>query len=188
MEEELSKAIQVLKKGGIILYPTDTLWGIGCDATNSKAIKKIYKLKKRADSKSFIILLDKIDKLKNYVEDIPEITHDLINSIERPLTIIYPGARNLSKDLIPANKTIAIRIVKNSEFCMRLLQTLNKPLVSTSANISGEADPLFFSEISELIINGVDYVVNLNQDKISEVRPSTIIKFNSNNEFKVIRE
>ena len=186
MEQEIKRCIPVLKKGGIILYPTDTIWGIGCDATNEKAVSKIYKLKKRVETKSLIILLDSPDKLKGYVKQVPDIAWDLMNSIETPLTIIYPNAKNLPKNIVGEDNSIAIRLVKN-DFCKTLIREFGKPIVSSSANISGDPAPLVFRCVSREIIKNVDYVVSLYQDVLKEVKASRIIKLNENGEFNIIR-
>ena len=186
LDLELEKTIQVLKKGGAILYPTDTIWGIGCDATNSKAAEKIYKIKQRAQQQSFIVLLDNADKLKEYVEQVPSIAYDLISQYVRPLTIIYPEAKNIAKNVMAADGSIAIRIV-NDVFCKALIQKFGKPIVSTSANISGEANPVSFSVISEKIKSTVDYAVEWDRNVVREVSPSTIIRLFDNGTFDVIR-
>ncbi len=186
MEEEINKCIEVLKKGGTILYPTDTVWGIGCDATNEEAVDKIYRLKKRINIKSLIILLDSVESISSYVKTIPEIAWDLMKNVDKPLTIIYPNAQNLPKNVVAEDNSIAIRIVKE-EFCNRLIQTYGKPIVSSSANISGERAPLVFKCVSKEMLKGVDYVVNLYQDRLQEVKPSRIIKLNENGEFNIIR-
>jgi L-threonylcarbamoyladenylate synthase len=186
MEQELKKCLEVLRKGGTILYPTDTIWGIGCDATNKAAVEKIYRIKKRPETKNLIILVDDPDMLKTYVKSIPEIAWDLISNVERPLTIIYPKAKNLPVNLIGPDDSIAVRIVKN-DFCRTLIHDLAKPIVSTSANISGENSPMIFKDIPKEIRDSVDYVVNLYQDQVQELRPSTIIKLSENGEFRIIR-
>jgi len=186
MEQEIQKIIDVLKSGGIILYPTDTVWGIGCDATNAKAVKKIYKLKNREEYKSLIILLDTFEKLPNYVSNIPDTLFDFLKSVTSPVTIIYTGAKNLAKNVISKDKTIAIRIIRD-EFCKKMIEKFEKPIVSTSANISGEETPLYFNKISPEIVKGVDYVVGLYHNRINEVKPSTILKLLPNGEFKIIR-
>jgi L-threonylcarbamoyladenylate synthase len=186
MEEEIKNCLLVLEKGGTILYPTDTIWGIGCDGTNRRAVEKIYKLKKRPENKSLIILLDEAEKLELYVKTVPAIAWDLVRNMDRPVTIIYPNAKNLAKNLIGDDNSIAIRIVKN-EFCKRLIHEFGKPIVSSSANISGESAPLVFKKISPEIIRNVDYTVKLFQDQIQEMKPSRIIKINEKGEFHVIR-
>ncbi|WP_026898566.1 L-threonylcarbamoyladenylate synthase [Daejeonella oryzae] len=187
MKEEINKALEVLKNGGIILYPTDTIWGIGCDATNAEAVDKIFKLKGRDESKSMIILLDSENKLASYVSDIPEVAYDLIEYAENPLTIIYSGAKNLAPNTISQDGSVAIRIVKN-DFCQQLIQRFRKPIISTSANKSGEPSPQMFSDISDDIINGVDYVVNWQQNDSSIGKPSTIMKLEADGRFKFIRK
>jgi len=186
MKEEILKAYQIIQTGGVILYPTDTVWGLGCDATKAKSVERIYEIKKRPENKSLIVLLDLPEKLYQYVDDIPEIAFDFINNITTPLTIIYPKAKNLPKNLIASNGSIAIRIVRD-EFCQKLVSLMNKPLVSTSANFSGEPTPLIFSKINKEIINQVDYVVNLNRTRIKEVKSSTVIKFNHKGEYEIVR-
>ena len=186
LDIEVEKTIQVLKKGGVILYPTDTIWGIGCDATNSKAVEKIYKIKQRAQQQSFIILLDNADKLKDYIEQAPPIAYDLISQYVRPLTIIYPEAKNIAKNVMAADGSIAIRIV-NELFCKTLIQRFGKPIVSTSANISGEANPISFSVISDQIKYNVDYAVDWERNVVREVNPSTIIRLFDNGTFDVVR-
>jgi len=187
MEQEILKCKELLLQGKILLYPTDTVWGIGCDATNEEAIKKIYALKQRQESKSMIILLDNSDRLPLYVANIPLIAWDLITHTHRPTTYIYPAAQNLPQQLIPADGTIAIRITANS-FCKKLIKMLERPLVSTSANISGGATPVTFSEISQHIIDQVDYVVpQIYADSI-EYKTSRLVKFLDDYNFIVIRE
>jgi L-threonylcarbamoyladenylate synthase len=185
--QEVQRAIEVLRAGGTILYPTDTIWGIGCDATNSRAVEKIYKLKQRVESKSLIVLLDSIEKLPLYIEKVPEITFDLLNSIDTPLTIIYSNAKNLAKNVIAPDKTIAIRIAKEP-FCQELIKSFKKPIVSTSANISNEPTALTFNKISKEISTKVDYVVNLYQERLSQTKPSTIIRLFESGEYEVIRK
>jgi L-threonylcarbamoyladenylate synthase len=186
MEKEIAQCVKVLKKGGTILYPTDTVWGVGCDATNEEAVEKIYRLKKRINLKSLIILLDNPGSISKYVTTIPDIAWDLMNGVEKPLTIIYPNAKNLPKNVMASDNSIAIRIVKE-EFCNRLIKAFGKPIVSSSANISGERPPVVFKFVSQEIINGVDYVVNLYQDRLQEIKPSRIIKLNEKGEFNIIR-
>lgn len=187
MEQEIKKSIEVLKSGGTILYPTDTIWGIGCDATNNEAVTKIYHLKRRVESKSMIILLDSADKLNDYVEEVPELAWDLLKSVDTPLTIIYPKARNLASNVVADDGSIAIRIVRHP-FCTALIEAFGKPIVSTSANISGSASPRVFKEISPVIIQYVDHVVRLQQDDVQYVKPSRIIKLSTNGEFRIIRK
>lgn len=187
MKQEIRNCIDVLRKGGTILYPTDTIWGIGCDATNPKAVQKVYKIKKRMESKSMIVLLDRKERLFSYLESIPNIALDLIDSVDTPLTIVYPNAQNLAKNIIAEDGTIAIRLVRY-EFCYKLIRMFGKPIVSTSANISGQPSPLMFKSIPEEIISQVDYTVNLSREEIRETKPSTIIKLRTNGEFEIIRK
>ncbi len=187
MKQEIKNCLDVLRKGGTILYPTDTIWGIGCDATNSKAVQKIFKIKKRMESKSLIVLLDRKERLFEYVEDIPNIVIDLVENVNAPLTVIYPNAKNLAKNIIGDDGTIAIRLVRY-EFCYKLIRNFGKPIVSTSANISGQPPPLVFKEIPDEIANQVDYKVNLAHDELRGTKPSTIIKLKTNGEFVIIRK
>jgi L-threonylcarbamoyladenylate synthase len=184
---EINKSLDVLKNGGIILYPTDTIWGIGCDATNDKAVERIFNLKQREDSKSMIILLDNAARLSSYIRDVPEQAWDLIELSTNPLTVILPGARNLAKNLITQDDTVGIRIT-NDAFCNALIQRFKKPIVSTSANISGQPSPENFSQISDEIKAGVDYVVSLRQSEKTKGRASTIIQLGLGGEIKIIRK
>lgn len=185
--QEVQRALEVLRAGGTILYPTDTIWGIGCDATNSRAVEKVYKIKQRVESKSLIVLLDEMEKLHQYVEKVPDITFDLLHSIDTPLTIIYSNAKNLAKNVMAADRTIAIRIVREP-FCKELIKSFNKPIVSTSANISNDPTALTFNKISREIHEKVDYVVNLYQDKLNQTKPSTIIRLFDSGEYEIIRK
>lgn len=188
MQEEITKACEILRKGGIILYPTDTIWGLGCDATNAKAVERIYILKKRSSTKSMLILLDSSTKLNNYIEDLPEIIFDLIDSPNnKPLTIIYSGAKNVAPNLIASDGTLGIRITKET-FSKQLCCQLKNPLVSTSANISGQPTPTIFSEINNEIIKSVDYVVNYRKNEIQSTKPSSVIQVGKRGLIKVIRD
>ncbi len=187
LKEEINKALEILKQGGLILYPTDTVWGIGCDATNQEAVAKVYALKQREDSKSLIILLDTDNKLQSYVSEIPDVAYDLIEYSEKPLTIIYSGAKNLAANLINEDGSIGIRIPKH-DFCQQLIQRFRKPIVSTSANISQEPTPYNFAEISDEILEGVDYVVDLEQTSSEKKQSSTIMKLEANGKFAFIRK
>ncbi|WP_396146331.1 L-threonylcarbamoyladenylate synthase [Flavobacterium sp.] len=183
---EIHNAFEVIKNGGIILYPTDTVWGIGCDATNPEAIAKIYALKQREDSKSMIVLMNGDKMMYNVFSAIPDLAWDLWDLSEKPTTLILDNPRNIAENLIAADKTLGVRIIKEP-FCFKLLERMKKPIVSTSANISGMVAPKTFKEISPEIIKGVDYVVNLHRDKVCK-NPSTIIKLSLDNQVKVIRK
>ena len=150
MTEDIKKACEVMAAGGIILYPTDTIWGIGCDATNEKAVQRVYELKRRADNKAMLVLMDSEAKLDRYVSDVPDIAWDLISVSDKPLTIIYSSAKNLATNLLGADGSVGIRIT-NEEFSKKLCERFRKPLVSTSANVSGEPSPANFSEVSEVL-------------------------------------
>lgn len=186
MKTEIKNSLKIIKKGGNILYPTDTVWGIGCDATNTKAVSKIFALKSRPEKKSFIILLDDISKIKDYVEHFPPQVKDLILSYNRPLTIVFPGAKNLAKNLISDDGTIAIRIVSHP-FCKNLIKEMGKPLVSTSANVSGTPTPNVFREIADYFKEKVGYVVNIDQHKLIPTSPSTVIKIDATGNYEILR-
>jgi L-threonylcarbamoyladenylate synthase len=186
MVEEIKKACEVLQAGGIILYPTDTVWGIGCDATNEEAVKKIYELKRRVDNKAMLVLTDNSAKLNIYVSRVPEIAWDLIDIADKPLTIIYPKAKNLATNLLADDGSVGIRIT-SEPFSRSLCERFRKPLVSTSANISGQTSPANFQEISEEIKAGVDYIVNYRQDEKIKSNPSGIIKLGDGGVVQVIR-
>lgn len=186
MIEDIKKACEVLRAGGLILYPTDTIWGIGCDATNEEAVKKVYELKKRSDNKAMLVLTDSPVKLETYVSEIPDIAWDLIEVADKPLTIIYSNAKNLAKNLLGEDGSVGIRVT-NEEFSRRLCESFRKPLVSTSANVSGEPSPANFSEISEEVKNGVDYIVGYRQDDTQKASPSNIIKLGAGGLVQIIR-
>lgn len=174
----ITEIIENLNNSKTILYPTDTVWGLGCDATDGKAIEKIYQLKRRSESKSLIILVSSIEMLKEYVDDISEKAIDIIKESTKPTTIIYNNPKNLAKNAIASDNTIAIRIPKDN-FCVKLIKEFGKPIISTSANISGEPTPKLFSEISTEILNNVDYVVDLHTERMNK-KSSTILKIVKN--------
>lgn len=185
-KKEIDNAITILNEGGLILYPTDTVWGIGCDATNKDAVEKIFKLKKRSDKKTMICLVSNQFMLEQYVEKVPEPAYDIMDLSERPVTIIYDNPKDIAVNLIAEDNTLAIRVASD-QFCQQLIKKFKKPIVSTSANIAGEPTPGNFSEISELILKGVDYVVNLEQKK-TNASPSSIIKLGNDGTVKIIRK
>ncbi|OIQ38603.1 MAG: threonylcarbamoyl-AMP synthase [Bacteroidetes bacterium MedPE-SWsnd-G1] len=184
MNEEFKKAVLFLNKGNTLLYPTDTVWGIGCDATNKVVVEKVFEIKKRPSSKSLILLVDSIEMLQDYVEISNEIHGFLANST-RPTTVIYSNPKGIAKNCIADDNTVAIRIVKD-EFCQELIRRFGKPLVSTSANISGEPTPQSFQEIDKAILESVDYVVNLPNHSGSQL-PSKIVKVLPSGEIEVLR-
>ena len=187
MVEDIQKACDILSKGGVILYPTDTIWGIGCDAANLNAVSRIYKIKQRIDSKSMLILMDTTAKLDYYVSECPDIALDLIEVSDKPVTIIYSGAKNLAPNLIAEDGSIGIRITQEA-FSKELCRKFKKPIVSTSANISRKKSPANFSEIESIVIDAVDYVVNYRQDDLRPAKPSSIIKLDKGGIVKIIRE
>lgn len=176
-----------MNQGGVILYPTDTVWGIGCDATNEEAVRKVYEIKRRADSKAMLVLVDSSVKVDFYVQDVPDVAWDLIDLAEKPLTIIYDGARNLAPNLLAVDGSVGIRVT-NEAFSKRLCQHFRKAIVSTSANVSGEPAPANFSEISDEIKAAVDYVVNFRQEDMGHPKPSSIIRLGQGGLIKIIRE
>lgn len=184
----MEEIIKILKEGGVILYPTDTVWGLGCDATNAQAVEKIYKIKARSDHKAMIILTDTAENVARYVRTIPPIADELIQASvgSQPLTVILPGGVGVAANLLPPEKSIAIR-VPNHDFCRELLSKLRRPLVSTSANISGQPAPTRFSEISPAVIDAVDYVVPIEMEGRPTRKPSSIIKIEADGSFSIIR-
>lgn len=187
MNNDIKKALEVLKSGGIILYPTDTIWGIGCDATNAEAVKRVYEIKQREDSKSMLVLMENPNRISSYVDDVPEIALDLLEVTNKPTTIIYSGAKNLASNLINSDGSIGIRITDES-FTQQLIQRFKKPVVSTSANISGDTPAQNFIEINQGIIDAVDYVVEYRQDDFTKAEASSIIKIGSDWGVQIIRE
>ena len=187
MQQEINKAIDVLKKGGVILYPTDTIWGIGCDATNPAAVEKIYKIRQRAESKAMLVLINDSSELDKYVETVPDIAYELIDVAVRPLTIIYDEAIGLASNLIASDGSIGIRVTKE-EFSHQLCKRFRKPIVSTSANVSGKKSPATFREIDNAILESVDYVVNYRQNDDCALKSSEIIKLSKSGTIKIIRK
>jgi len=185
MQKEIESAIEVLKQGGIILYPTDTIWGIGCDATNPDAVEKIIKLKQR-DNKSFIVLVDNINELGKYIKDVPDISYDLIEVSDKPLTVILNGAKNLASNVINKDGSVGIRVV-NHPFCQQLIRKFRKPIVSTSANVSGKSSPMSFDEIDNQIKSGVDYIVDIDKQKKSS-SVSSIVMIGEGGVINIVRK
>lgn len=188
MKEAIKKAVEVLNQGGIILYPTDTIWGLGCDATNSEAVEKIYKIKQRADSKSLVVLAADLDMIARYVKEIPEMAITLVEITDKPLTIIYPEAIGLAANVVAEDGTIAIRVPSGNEFCTQLLRAFRKPIVSTSANISGEKAPVRLKDVTEAIASAADWSAEASWDAGATGKASSIIQLGLNSEVKIIRE
>ncbi len=187
MIDDVKAALVALQNGGVILYPTDTIWGIGCDACNEEAVKRVYAIKNRIDSKSMLVLLENAALLERYVAEVPEIAYDLIELTDKPMTIIYDGARGLAKNLIAEDWSIGIRITTEA-FSSELIRRFKRPIVSTSANMSGKPSPACFDEIEQEIIDSVDYVVKYRQDDVTKAVPSSIMKLGRGGEIKIIRE
>ncbi|MGB1306064.1 MAG: L-threonylcarbamoyladenylate synthase [Flavobacteriales bacterium] len=186
MKEDIQNCLNTLREGGIILYPTDTVWGIGCDASNPQAIQKIYDLKGRTSSKALITLVGSEVMLERTVLNMPEIAWDLIESANRPLTLIYDEVKGIAPNAIAEDGSCGIRLAKDT-FCQQLIQRLGKPIISTSANVSGEETPKDFRSISDTILKGVDFVVNYRQNEATSQKSSNIIKLKNNGEIKIIR-
>ena len=184
-EEEVERTVAFLKAGKTILYPTDTIWGIGCDATNSKACDKVFAAKKRPLSKSLIVLVDSTERLKDYVVNVPVIAYDLIKGARSPLSIIYNESKNLAKN-VSSDKSVCIRVVEN-DFCKEVIRRLGHPITSTSANLSGEPTALNYNDISEEMKHSVDYTVQLYHDVMAKPKSSTIIRLNEDNTFEIVR-
>ena len=186
MKEEIEKSLEILHSGGLILYPTDTVWGIGCDATDPAAIKKIFTLKERSDSKTMLCLVSDDAMLERHVEKVPDLAYDILDLADKPVTIVYDKPQGVAQNLIAEDNTLAIRVASDS-FCKSLIQKLRKPIVSTSANLAGAPTPASFDEISDHILKGVDYVVNLKREGVRST-PSSIIKLSNDGTVQVIRE
>ena len=185
-KDDLNEIVQLLNNGSVILYPTDTIWGIGCDATNSEAIERIYTLKRRPKEKSFILLVDDIPMLKDYVQSIHPRIETLLSFHDKPLTVIYKKGKNLPENVLGPKGSIAIRVVKDA-FCREIIEKLGKPLVSTSANISGDPHPKHFGEIRSDILSGVDYIAQHRRDDREDVEPSVIVKYGPKGDLEFIR-
>lgn len=185
--DEVRKCIEVMRKGGVILYPTDTVWGIGCDATNADAVKRVFEIKKRADSKAMLLLVDNADRLARYVGSVPAVAWDLVELADKPLTIIYDDARNLAPNLIAEDGSVGIRVTQEM-FSKELCYRFQKAVVSTSANISGDPTPNNFSEINPDIVAAVDYVVGYKQLEKGKSKSSSIIKLTKNGTITIIRQ
>ncbi|RAU81632.1 L-threonylcarbamoyladenylate synthase [Pontibacter arcticus] len=185
--KEIQAAEEEIILGNVILYPTDTVWGIGCDAENSRAAQKIFKIKQRDEAKTMIVLMADVEMLKRYVKNVPDNIEDMIAAQERPTTYVLSGVQNLAKEVIAEDGTVAVRI-PDDEFCRRLIRQSGRPIVSTSANVSGESTASSFDEISESIKSKVDYVVNWRQDEKSEAKPSRIVKLEADGSQTVLRD
>ncbi len=186
MKEEIEKAVECIRSGGVLLYPTDTIWGLGCDATNDEAVQKILELKNRGNKMGLILLVERDARINRHVDEVPAIAWDLMDVAERPLTIVYPGGKGVSGKVMGDDGSVAMRMVKDV-FCEKLIQRANVPIVSTSANLSGQPAPKSFSDIDPVILGGVDYAVNLRRTETMLPQPSDIIKVALNGEVQVIR-
>ncbi len=186
MHEEVSKAGAVILAGGTILYPTDTIWGLGCDATNHNAVRKLIEIKQRPENKSMLVLMDGLSMLADYLENVPEAAMDILNNAENPTTIIYQNAKNFATNLLAEDGSIGIRITSDP-FCREMINLTGKPIVSTSANISGQASPTSYAEINETICEQVDYVVRWRQEEITPSTSSVILKLDSEGGVTILR-
>lgn len=185
-EIEVNKCCELLEQGKVILYPTDTIWGIGCDATNPDAVERIFEIKERSKGKSLIVLVDSVEMLQDYVKNFPPIAPDIIKAAKNPLSVIYSESKGLAKN-VSSDSTICIRVVDN-DFCKALIHKLGRPITSTSANLAGDAAPSIFAEITEQIKSSVDYVVQLYHDVLTKPKASTIIRLYEDNSFDIIRQ
>ncbi|MFB6305838.1 MAG: L-threonylcarbamoyladenylate synthase [Flavobacteriales bacterium] len=186
-ENDINKGLEVLRNGGVILYPTETIWGIGCDATNEKAVQRIMELKPREDREGFIILLDQDFKLNHYVRDVPDIAWDMIETDPQPLTIVYPEGMNVAPQVLSEDGSIAIRITSHI-LCKKLIKQLKKPIISTSANLPGEEPPLYYEEIDSGLKEKVDFSIMDEEGGLKESKPSSIVKLGSKGEVEVLRD
>jgi L-threonylcarbamoyladenylate synthase len=187
MQDDLKRAAEVLQSGGTIIYPSDTIWGIGCDATNQRAIDKIYKMKFNTPQETLIILVDGVEMIHKYVKDAPELALDMMLSVTDPITVFFNNARNLAKNIIPEDGSVGIRIPKD-EFCLQLIGMLGKPITSTSANKSGDPTPLSFGKIDPKIKAAVDYICKSNQSNINTMKASTIIRINKDGQLEIVKK
>lgn len=183
---DLRQAVKTLREGGVILYPTDTVWGLGCDATNAEAVAKVYAIKKRAESKSMLVLVDSAGRAGVYVKEIPDVAYDMMDLADKPLTLILDGAKNLAGNLIAEDGSIGIRVT-NEKFSHDLCSSFGKAVVSTSANISGQPAAAIFSEVSPEILSAVDYAVLFRRDDTSKAKPSSIVKLKADGQVTIIR-
>ena len=184
---DIQQAIAVLREGGLFLYPTDTVWGIGCDATNEAAVAAVYALKQRSDTKSLIVLVDSMNMVEQYVQQVPPMAYDLTSISNTPLTIVYPNAINIAANVLAEDGSVAIRVTQH-DFCRELIQNFKRPIISTSANISDEPTPLSFAGISEKIKKGVSFIVDKALEKGATRKPSSIIKLGIDGTIAVIRK
>ncbi|MBQ2507449.1 MAG: threonylcarbamoyl-AMP synthase [Bacteroidaceae bacterium] len=186
-QEDIRRAVEVMRNGGVILYPTDTIWGIGCDATNADAVKRIYEIKRREDTKAMLVLVDSDNRIQRYIQDVPNVAWDLLDCADKPLTVIFDGAKNLPENLISDDGSLGIRITRepfSNQLCFRMA----RPVVSTSANFSGEPSARCFDEISEELKSLVDYVCTSRRNEKPNSKPSSIIKLGKGGELKIIRQ
>lgn len=185
-KEDLNNALKVLYEGGVILYPTDTIWGLGCDATSREAVENIFRIKKRSEGQSLIILVNSLTMLERYVSQVPETAYNIIEVTDKPITLIYPAGKNLAPGVCAEDGSIGIRVCSEA-FCNELIGRFRKPVVSTSANISNKPSPSNFSEIDDSIIRSADYVVKYRQEDTAKYPPSSIIRLENNGTIKIIR-
>ena len=186
MRDDIARACEVMRKGGVILYPTDTVWGIGCDASNEEAVRRVFEIKRRADSKAMLVLVDSASRMSRYVREVPAVAWDLIELADTPLTIIYDGARNLAPALVAEDGSVGIRVT-SEPFSKELCYRFQKAIVSTSANVSGEPTARTYAEISQEIRDAVDYVCTSRHREKGVAKPSSIIKLSVNGQFRIIR-
>ncbi len=187
MNIDIKNCVNILKKDGTMLYPTDTIWGLGCSVESPKAIAKILKIKRIASARSMIVLVDSVERLETCVDHVPPVAYDLLDAIDKPVTIVYPNAKGALKNIAAEDGSVGIRIVKH-QFCIDLIRELNSPIVSTSANLTGEPSPVGFQAINPEIIKQVDFIVDVKYDHLTEVKASRIIKISESGMFQVLRD
>lgn len=186
IEDEIEQAVQALRNGKVILYPTDTIWGLGCDATNSRAVERLFRIKRKKEQGRLIALIDSPARLSKYLSEVPDLALDLIQYAANPISIVFPRGKNLAKNMLGADGSVCFRVT-NDPFCIALVERFDKPVASGSANLSGQPTPLFFAAISSEIIQAVDHVVKLNQDKVLSTKATSIIRLEPGGQFSIIR-
>lgn len=187
IEEDINNAVGIMRRGGVILYPTDTVWGLGCDATNSQAVKRIYDIKQRADNKAMIVLLSRVDDLWRYIDTVPDVAVELVEAAVRPLTVVYDRGINMAPELMGADGSVGVRITRE-RISAGLCRALRRPIVSTSANVSGQPAPAIFPEIAPEILKAVDYVMESRRDDVSRAKPSQVIKLTDSGVVTILRK
>ena len=185
-DDEVELAVKALRKGKVILYPTDTVWGLGCDATNSKAVERLYRIKRKKEQGQLIALIDSTARLSKYLSEVPDLALDLIRYAANPISIVFPSGKNLARNMLGADGSVCFRVT-NDPFCVALVERFDKPVASGSANLSGQPTPLFYAAISSEIIQAVDHIVALHQDRVLTTKATSIIKLEPDGQFSILR-